>query len=186
MHNTYLKSSRQIDYLYTNIYNKLRRKDVLVFGIKLDSNYEELIDDFDGIIFEGGDIHEKYELLALKYCYDNDIPTLGICLGMQLMGIMLGGYEEEVLNHSNINHDIIINDSSILKQIYNKKIINVNSRHNYVIKGVDRYVSAKDLYGNIEAIEDGRKKFFLGVQFHPEDMDPLIFDYFIEVLNENK
>lgn len=186
MHNTSNSSNRHIDYIYTNIYNKLRKKGILVFGIKLDSNYEELIDSFDGIVFQGGSTHERYDLLALKYCYDNNIPTLGICLGMQLMGLLFGGYESPISNHMDLNHDIIIDDTSVLKQIYNKRVINVNSRHQYAIKGLDKYVKAKDRYGNIEAIEDNSKLFFLGVQFHPEDMDDAIFEHFIEVINENK
>lgn len=35
----------------------------------------------DGIIFQGGNACDNYEMIAAKYCYENDIPTLGRCAG---------------------------------------------------------------------------------------------------------
>ena len=33
----------------------------------------------DGIILQGGTTNEVFEFFIAKYCYDNDIPCLGIC-----------------------------------------------------------------------------------------------------------
>lgn len=44
--------------------------------------YENLISQIslcDGIIFQGGAACDNYEMIIAKYCYENDIPTLGIC-----------------------------------------------------------------------------------------------------------
>ena len=35
----------------------------------------------DGIILQGGVETDNYEIIIAKYCYDNDIPILGICAG---------------------------------------------------------------------------------------------------------
>lgn len=179
-------SGKNINIIYSNIYKKIRELNVICYGIILDKNYEELLNCFDGIIFEGGNTSGKYDLLALKYLYDKDIPTLGICLGMQDMAILFDGEEERIEGHLNINHDVYINKNSKLFEIYNRDIINVNSRHKYKIKTTSLEVSAKDLNGNIEAVEDKSKKFFIGVQWHPEDIDDDIFKYFIRgVKDEN-
>ena len=46
--------------------------------------------------------------------------------------------------------------------------ISVNSRHSFELKGSNLVVSARSNDGVIEAIEDTNKRFFLGVQWHPE------------------
>ena len=46
----------------------------------------------------------------------------------------------------------------------------VNSRHQEVVLNTDLYVCARAEDGSIEAVEDTNKKFYLGVQWHPESM----------------
>ena len=119
---------------------------------------------------------------ALKYIYEKDIPTLGICLGMQLMGVFLDGTLEEIDGHLNTEHDVIINRHS---KIYdNNTIVKVNSRHKYILKDTKAQIVGRDMYGNIEAIEDKNKKFFVGVQWHPEDIDDKVFSCFIKNIGE--
>ena len=44
--------------------------------------YDNLISQInlcDGILFQGGGACDNYEMIIAKYCYDNNIPALGIC-----------------------------------------------------------------------------------------------------------
>ena len=42
----------------------------------------------DGILIPGGDKIYYYDTFIAKYCLDNNIPLLGVCMGMQIMGIV--------------------------------------------------------------------------------------------------
>ena len=126
----------------------------------------------DGLIFQGGDNFMEYEKLSLNYAYKNDIPILGICLGMQLMGVMFDAEEYDVFNHKDKNklHKVIIDKNSKLYSILKKEEVLVNSRHKSAIKNLKLSVVGVSQDGVIEAIEDKNKKFFIGVQWHPENM----------------
>ena len=88
---------------------------------------------------------------------------------------------ENAPNESNVIHknddDTCMHDVDIVKDtklynIINKDNINVNSRHFYHIIPNELFVNsayAKD--GYIEAIEMTNKKFIVGVQWHPEDLN---------------
>lgn len=176
------KTSKDVYIIYSSIIKKLRELNCNVIGILPDKDYKKTIDLCDGIILQGGSDFSKYDLDIVKYLYEIDKPTLGICLGMQLMGVFLDGELTLIDNHDNTNHDVIINNNSIL---YDKSnIVNVNSRHKYVLKNTNAKVIGRDLHGNIEAITDDTKKFFVGVQWHPEDIFDNTFIKFIEKVGE--
>lgn len=54
-----------------------------------DENVAELVGDAAGIIVPGGFGHRGTEgkIAAIKYARENDVPMLGICLGMQLTAV---------------------------------------------------------------------------------------------------
>ena len=144
---------------------------------------KNIIDLCDGFILQGGSDYYDIDILITKYLYENNIPTLGICLGMQTMAMTFNGTMSEINNHNRKNkyvHYIKINENSKLYNIIKKDKIFVNSRHNSYIVNTDLDVSATN--NIIEAIEDKNKKFFIGVQWHPESiMDEnsiLLFNYF--------
>ena len=68
--------------------------------------------------------------------------------------------------------------------MYLKENITVNSRHNYAIKRTTLEISGHSEDNIIESIEDTNKKFFIGIEWHPESLEneesKLIFDYFIK------
>lgn len=155
-------------------------------------NLYQIIDLCDGVILEGGNDFYDYDIVITKYVYEKDIPTLGICLGMQTMAFLFGGslldFESDQHNKPEqlYAHDITIIESSKLYEILRKKHVFVNSRHKSYIENTNLFVSARN--GNvIEAVEDTHKKFFIGVQYHPEDMitydtvEARLFQKFIEV-----
>lgn len=147
-------------------------------GKMSDESYQDMIDLIslcDGVILQGGTDFYDYDLKTVKYLYEHDIPVLGICLGMQTMGCVYNGKLMDVVSNDHYYlvdyvHPIAIKEDSKLYSILNKKTIIVNSRHHQQIVGTDLKVSAT--YNNvIEAVEDPSKKFFIGVQWHPESID---------------
>ena len=144
---------------------------------------KNIIDLCDGFILQGGSDYYDIDILITKYLYENNIPTLGICLGMQTMAMTFNGTMSEIANHNSKSkyvHSINIDKNSKLYNIIKKDKIFVNSRHNSYIKNTDLDVSATN--NIIEAIEDKNKKFFIGVQWHPESIidenSILLFNYF--------
>lgn len=132
---------------------------------------EEVILLCKGFILQGGDNYNTYDLEIVKYLYEHDIPTLGICLGMQMMGKILKGKLYKVKNHLSQDlyvHDINIKENTKLYEILNKKTIKVNSRHKEALKGIEASAISND--NVIEAIEDKNKKFFIGLEWHPESI----------------
>ena len=118
----------------------------------------------DAIVLSGGndlgeyfkrDLTEKY---LLEYAKKKNLSLLGICRGMQMMTVWLGGTLQKVNNHVAKNHKII---GSINRT--------VNSYHNYSILECpsELIVLARSLDNNIEAI----KHFSMpweGWMWHPE------------------
>lgn len=154
-----------------------------------------VLDNVDGIIFQGGTNIYPYYYQILEYAFRNNIPVLGICMGMQLMGLYFNKQSDEDLvkvgKHYNTTHKIINKEGSLLYRLYGKEI-EVNSRHNYVLEYVDEplvvgSVSEENYLEEIECIDEDC--FLVGVQFHPEDMDNFekLYNYFIrECLRRKK
>ena len=186
MNNGVSSEKNDIYYVYQSFY----KLDMNYILIPL-TNYNDVIKKINmckGIIMQGGDDYEVIHLKIIKYLYDNDIPLLAICMSMQAMGVLFGGYLVNIDNHKDKNkysHKINIKKNTLLYRIINKDSVYVNSSHKMCIINTNLVVSS---YSNcIESIEDTNKKFFLGVQWHPEKMveyDKLeykIFDYFKKV-----
>lgn len=187
-------NNKEILYIPKAVYDKFFKK-VLIIVIPFDDNENyinklSLLDDINGVILVGGDDIYKFEYDLVKYLYNNDIPTLGICLGMQTMATAINGILGQLnnLEHKSKKkyvHYIDINEDSLLYNIIGKKQILVNSRHkDYVIK--TSLTVGATCNGIIEEVEDKNKKFFIGVQWHPENLDDenthKLFDYFINKL----
>ena len=86
-----------------------------LFGSVTNANVAETLKDMDGIVIAPGFGSRGVEgkLIALKYARENDLPTLGICLGMQCMVIeyarnVLGFKDANTTEvESNIEHKVI-------------------------------------------------------------------------------
>ena len=173
-----------------DLVDTLSKYPVQILFIPIYFPFEQIIDLIslcDGVILSGGDHFYDNDFLLVKYLYEKDIPTLGICLGMQTMAITFGGKEIRVgVNHYHDNHEVLVRQNTRLYQILKKDCILVHSRHKTGVIDTTLKVSAKSLDGIIEAVEDSSKKFFWGLEWHPESLQnknsDLIFEAFIKSL----
>lgn len=165
-------------------YNDLIDKENVIRQIKL----------CDGIILQGGNANEAYEPFIAKYCYDNDIPCLGICAGQNSIVRGLGGTTYKISNPKKHNqprkeyvHSVHIDTSSKFYNIVKVAEIMVNSRHKRTVGNcllLDKVGFCEDGYADI--VESKDKTFYIGVRFHPESLYKVdenmnnIFKKFIE------
>ena len=90
----------------------------------------------DGVILQGGVETDNYEIIIAKYCYENNIPILGICAGQNNIARALGGTTYKISNPDKHNnafdeyvHNIKIDKDSKFYNIVNTSMMLVNSRH---------------------------------------------------------
>ena len=163
----------------------------------------EIIENIDGLLLPGGHKILAANLKIVDYCYNNKIPMLGICLGMQTLAVYSVNKDLEepktiikpVNNHYPITinrdneqtlvHDITIDKDSLLYSIIGQERVKVNSLHNYAIDevGTNFKISCVSDDNIIEGIEYTKNdNFIIGVQFHPEVLPQYIniFKTFIE------
>ena len=150
------------------------------------------------------DRRTAFELAILRLCHAADRAMLGICGGQQLMNVVLGGtliqhIPDEVngaLAHEQPNprtepgHEIEVVPGTLLHRSTDRLKMSVNSAHHQAAKDVGPgiVINARAADGVIEGIEDPRKRFCLGVEWHPEyAIDPgdtRIFSAFVKAAGE--
>jgi putative glutamine amidotransferase len=123
---------------------------------------------------------DKMELSLLKTALPRQLPVLGICRGSQMINAALGGtlhtdiYEVYVqapkMRTVLPKKRVAIERGSRLDKILNCNPCLVNALHH---QSVDRLgegltIAARDEVGIVQAIENERAPFLLGVQWHPE------------------
>lgn len=181
----YSATNKKINVIYNDIISSVIKSKGIPVGIPYKEDIRNYLTICNGFIFQGGDDIDEYNLKTLKILKEKNIPTLGICLGMQEMFYHDNLIDIEQHNINNL-HEVIINRDSILYKILKKDKILVNSRHKSAINYTKYLISAnnKDV---IEAIEDSSCDFYLGLQWHPENLYNIdsnskkIFDYFIKI-----
>jgi putative glutamine amidotransferase len=168
-------------------------------------NAAQLVEDLDGVLLAGGfdcdpaefgeephpslepmdSRRQRNDVSLAKAARERGIPTLGICLGLQVMNVAAGGtlvqdidsqIETEIEHASEPEdrgrHDVLIEQGTKLAKIIKERELNVNSSHHQAIRNVGEglRVTAHAPDGVIEGVEDPRHPFYVGVQWHPEDM----------------
>lgn len=157
-----------------------------------------------------GEVCPNRDIFELELCslfLAKQKPILGICRGLQVLNVALGGtlYQDLVIQHPTSlehhqkapkdwpTHKVKVESSSLLHGILKATELRVNSFHHQGIKTVAEglKVVAWALDGVIEGVEH-EIAFVLGVQWHPERLwenqeeQKRIFTAFIEAATRIK
>lgn len=168
---------------------------------------DDLLPRLDGILFSGGiDIQpalygeekhpetdafdeqlDAFEITLANWALQEDIPILGVCRGMQLLNVVLGGnlYQDISSQHPGalehrrrdlprtaLTHTVTIEEGSLMEKVLGTRQISVNSLHHQAVKdpGKDVRVSGRADDGIAELLEVSTHRFLLGIQGHPEEI----------------
>lgn len=190
---------------------------------------QSLIDRLDGILFTGGsdvnplrfqgqdhpriygidDRRDELEISLVNHAVDTGKPFLGICRGVQVINVALGGslythiadQMTGALRHdyfpniprNHLAHGVWIAKDSLLAHILGSRSIEVNSLHhqgiNRIAPGLRSVAHAPDQM--IEGVELPGHPFGLGVQWHPEWLQEHaqqreLFKAFVEAADKSK
>lgn len=199
---------------YINYINWLKTADSTVicldmYHLEIDSALK-LFAECDGLLLTGGtDIYpgnygkesdtsrcwepdfkrDSLEIALIYAALEQEKPILGICRGLQLLNVYLGGslyidlpvdldtiVKHQCGNKYECYHEVTITEKSLLKNIAEINTGEVNSNHHQGIEDIAAPLVgiAHTNDGLIEAIQwknINYKPFLLGVQWHPERMD---------------
>ncbi|MBN8512067.1 MAG: gamma-glutamyl-gamma-aminobutyrate hydrolase family protein [Rickettsiales bacterium] len=183
---------------------------------------DDIINIVDGLVIPGGDedIHPQFygqeikssrvktndqravfELELVKRAIKHNLPILGICNGLQVINVALGGtliqhipdFIDSPINHEQPHpkhlpsHPIIIEKGTALSSLSTDLTVMVNTTHHQAIDqlGKDLIVSAKAPDGIIEAVEHHNHPYLIGVQWHAEyinsELDSNLFKRLVAV-----
>jgi putative glutamine amidotransferase len=131
---------------------------------------------------------DAFEMALLRLALRRRVPVFGICRGMQVMNVALGGtlYQDlpsqlgsDVLKHQQdtLNwqptHEVEVHEDSWVGRIIGA-CAKVNSYHHQGVKDLAAglIASARSSDGVVEALEsrDFSERWLVGVQWHPEKM----------------
>jgi putative glutamine amidotransferase len=169
----------------------------------------DVLESLDGVLFSGGgdidpanwgakkhpstDIdpaRDTAELMLMKAALEMDLPTLGICRGMQVMAVVGGGslhqHLPDLIGHDRHRaspgtdplaadaaaygrHDVVIKTGTQAHRLLGSHLT-VNSFHHQAVDDPGTFTPTGWCPDDrvIEIIEDPRRSFALGVQWHPE------------------
>jgi len=137
-------------------------------------------------------LRDKLELALARLAIESGWPLFGICRGIQVLNVALGGtlitdipsqYKTSIEHNTatekgrqHLAHTVDIVEDSSLAHIVGSTHIEVNSFHHQAIKQLAArlVVTARSSDGLIEAVElPGISKPVIGVQWHPENLQEM-------------
>ena len=131
---------------------------------------------------------DRVEIQLVKWAVEDDKPLLGLCRGLQVINVALGGtlYQDLETEYPNgikhdyfpnygfsrdhLAHDVVVEAGSRMRHALIDPAVPVNSMHHQGIKALANGLSASALApdGLIEAAESTNESYIVGVQWHPE------------------
>ena len=140
---------------------------------------------------------DSLELALARAAWERRVPLLGVCGGMQAMTVAIGGTLVQdirtqiagALEHQQPTdpaepwHDVALEEGR-LRRAFGSDRIRVNSTHHQAVDdpGSLRIVGrAPD--GIVEAVESDDHPFFVGVEWHPELIDPTPYAALVAALS---
>jgi putative glutamine amidotransferase len=166
---------------------------------------EEVLERIDGLMLAGGadvdpssygeEAHpetvdtiperDRFEIALVREAIERDMPVLGICRGMQLINVALGGtlvqhLPEHYGHHEHrrvlgsfdgADHDVDVQPDTLAIDVVGEPHHATKSHHHQGVDclGAGLLVSGTSALDDLpEAIEMPDKSFVLGVQWHPE------------------
>ncbi len=168
---------------------------------------EPLLMRLDGLLLSGGvdidsgqyheDAHlhlgevdlrlDELELSLVRWALRENLPVLGICRGMQLLNVALGGslyqdlesQKEEAIVHcrrelprNTLIHNVHVVEGSQMEKVLGTNEMWMNSLHHQSVKDLGRNVqiSGRSADGVAELLEVSGYPFVMGIQGHPEEL----------------
>jgi putative glutamine amidotransferase len=140
--------------------------------------------------WSGDRIRDRYEIALFEEFVHQGKPVFGICRGCQLINVALGGtlYQDintqipETLQHrcetryQHNFHDVRVLPGSWLGSLYpGAEVAHINTIHHQAVKQAGKGLVVEALSepdGIVEAVRWEGPSFVMGVQWHPEFMDP--------------
>ena len=135
---------------------------------------------------------DSLELALVKLAIQTDLPVFGICRGIQVLNVALGGtlitdiptQYKTGINHNTpasqgrqfLAHEVEVEKESHLAKTLGNVLVRVNSFHHQAIKDIapGLKVTARATDGLIEAVVyPAANKPVFGVQWHPENLQAI-------------
>lgn len=129
---------------------------------------------------------DTMEMTVTHLALERGLPLLGVCRGIQLLNVALGGtliqdipsQVPDACNHyaqpvaPTLLHSVAIEPDSLLARVMGSETTAVNSYHHQAVSRLGRglRVNCRARDGVIEGVESSENKPLLAVQFHPEEI----------------